>query len=235
MKKIVFIAFAMFLGFGLRAQTLTVSYNNDPVADNDTLSLKPEDDEFEFKPFFTNNGTQSIVARIRVDQLNETPTHVWSICTGQLCVSGTQSAPFTLTAGMTYADAHIDFTVPEDAPMGLFKVTVFDTNSPNTKAEFFVKMYNKNAVVGICDVADEASFIAYPNPATSAVNVDYSLKSSTGELRLYNMAGVCVKSLALTEREGCVRMDLSGLPTGVYMYGLCDGQRTSGMKKLVVK
>lgn len=235
MKKIVFIAFAMLFSFGMRAQTITVSYNSEPVGTNDTLSLKPEDDELEFKPFFTNNSMQSIVARIKVEKLNETTTNVWSICTGQLCVAGTQSAPFNIIAGMTYTDAHIDFSVPEDAPMGLFKVTVFDTNSPNNKAEFFVKMYNKNALLGICDVAEEASFVAYPNPANGAVNVDYSLKSHSGELRLYNMAGMCVKSVPLTNQEGCVHLDLTGLPTGVYMYGLCDGQRTGGMKKLVVK
>lgn len=235
MKKIVFIAFAMLFSFGLQAQTITVSYNDEPVTSTDTLSLKADGDEFQFRPYFTNNSNQNIVARIRVETLNETTTNVWSICTGLLCMTGAQSAPFTLTANATYTDTHIDFAVPEDAPMGLFKVTVYDTNSPSTKAVFHVKMYNMNATLSIDDVADEASFVAYPNPASGSVNIDYSLSNNEGELNVYNMTGICVKSVKLNEREGCVRIDLSGLPTGVYMYGLRDDQRNSSMKKLVVK
>lgn len=235
MKKTVFIALAMLFAMSAKAQTFSASYDNEPLGPTDTLSLKAEEEDFEFKPHFQNNSSHNIIARIEIETLNETTTRVMSTCTGLLCMSGPASAPFQILANSNYTDTHIDFMVPEDAPMGLFRVHIYDTVNPNNETQFFLKLYNKNATVGISDVAEEASFVAYPNPTSGSVNIDYSLRNEEGEVRVYNMTGACVRSVELSGSEGCVRMDLTGLPAGVYMYGLCDGQRTSGMKKLVVK
>lgn len=235
MKKTVFIALAMLFAMSAKSQTLSASYDNEPMGPTDTLTLKATEEDFEFKPHFHNNSGRAIIARIVIETMNETTTSVASTCTGLLCMTGAQSAPFSLEANSTYTDTHIDFIVPEDAPMGLFKVSIYDTANTSNSTHFFLKLYNKNATVGISDVAEEASFVAYPNPTSGSVNIDYSLQNNEGEVNVYNMAGVCVKSVAVQGTEGCVRMDLSGLPAGVYMYGLCDGQRTIGMKKLIVK
>ena len=154
MKKTVFIALAMLFAMSAKAQTFSASYDNEPLGPTDTLSLKAEEEDFEFKPHFQNNSSHNIIARIEIETLNETTTRVMSTCTGLLCMSGPASAPFQILANSNYTDTHIDFMVPEDAPMGLFRVHIYDTVNPNNETQFFLKLYNKNATVGISDVAE---------------------------------------------------------------------------------
>lgn len=235
MKKVLFIALLISCTIFAQAQTITVSYNDVDVADGDTLTLKaPANNEIQFTPAIHNNDLQAKVCKIQAEKLNNTTSEIWSICTGLLCMSGYSSAPFTIAGNSTYDDLHIDFDVPADAPMGLFKITIYDTVNTGTRAFFFVKVFNKNSN-GIAEAGQSVSLRAYPNPATSEVRIDYSTNNSNSRLVVFNMTGNKVSETALAESEGSVRIDISTLSAGVYMYGIENNGKISNIKKLVVK
>ena len=54
-------------------------------------------------------------------------------------------------------------------------------------------------------------------------------------LVVYNMTGSVVREVSLNGGEGCMRVDVSSLPAGVYMYGIKSRANVYGIKKLVVK
>ena len=233
MKRVLFFALLVGCISYAQSQVLTVSYNNEAVPEGDTLSLTvTSGDEIQFRPAFHNNSSANMVCKISTERLNNTTTEVWSICTGLLCMSGNMSAPFTIAANSTYDDVHIDFAVPQDAPMGLFKINVFDTANTNVNTFFFAKVYPK---VGFETVDNNASFNAYPNPATSVANIVYSNNTDNGRLVVYNMTGMLVREVALESGDGTASVNVSDLPSGVYMYGVSNGKNKPTMKKLVVK
>ena len=235
MKRILLSALLIGCVAFAQAQVLTVSYNGSNLQSGDTVNLKAgANDEIQFTPAFHNNGQANRVCRIVTEKLNNTTSEIWSICTGMLCMSGTTSAPFTIEGNGVYDDVHIDYTVPADAPIGLFKVSVYDTNDANVRFDFYTRVYNKNNT-GIAE-ASQACFVnAFPNPAVSTVNVSYSNADANAQLVIYNMTGSLVREAFLDGSEGCMRVDVSSLPAGVYMYGIKSRANVYGIKKLVVK
>ena len=234
MKKVLFISLLISCTIFAQAQTITVSYNDVDVADGDTLTLKaPANNEIQFRPTFQNNDFMNMVCRIQGEKLNNTTSEITSICTS-VCKDGYLSAPFLFAGNSTYEETVIDFDVPADAPMGLFKITIYDTVNTNTRAFFFVKVFNKNSN-GIAEAGQMVSLRAYPNPATSEVRIDYSTNNSNSRLVVFNMTGNKVSETALAESEGSVRIDVSTISAGVYMYGIENNGKISNIKKLVVK
>lgn len=60
------------------------------------------------------------------------------------------------------------------------------------------------------------TFDLYPNPVTAALNVQvYTRKKQPVQLRVFNMSGVCLKTLQAGSNNN-IRVDMAGLPAGVY-------------------
>ncbi|MBO9565231.1 MAG: T9SS type A sorting domain-containing protein, partial [Niastella sp.] len=60
------------------------------------------------------------------------------------------------------------------------------------------------------------TFDIYPNPVTAGLNVQvYTRKKQPLQLRVFNMSGVCLKTLQAGSNIN-VRVDMAGLPAGVY-------------------
>ena len=58
----------------------------------------------------------------------------------------------------------------------------------------------------------------------------------TGDLELYAMwTELITVNYDLNGGEGCMQVDVSSLPAGVYMYGIKSRANVYGIKKLVVK
>jgi len=186
MKKALFFALLVSCISFSQAQVLSFSYNYETIADGDTVILQAQaNNEFQFTPAIRNDELFNLVCIIECSKLNNTTSEIVSVCTGLLCKDGYVSAPFALAGNTTYDETHIDFDVPADAEMGLFKITVYDTNNRNTQATMYVKMYNKNSNLGIAESGKTVNLTAYPNPATSEVAIDYSFDGNRGNLVVY--------------------------------------------------
>ena len=76
---------------------------------------------------------------------------------------------------------------------------------------------------------------AYPNPATSIATINYNLPSlNNGHVYLYNLLGVLVKDIALTNLQSMVVISTSDLSAGVYTYTLVNEGKFVSANRLVV-
>ena len=78
----------------------------------------------------------------------------------------------------------------------------------------------------------------YPNPFNSNTNIEFTLhRSGETELRVFNVAGSTTKVLLkefLTPGNYKIKLDASGLPSGVYFYQLTFNNNQSITKKMIL-
>ena len=236
MKKILFFSVLTLLVSFANSQIITISYNGTPLATGDTVSVKASGDEAKFYPVFSNNEFFNRICLIHVEKQNESATNVSSVCTGGVCMTGSYSAPLLLRGNHEYDSTYIDFYVPTDAEMALFKVEIYDTADNDINNHVYVRVYNKNATLGINpSVSDNCSLSSYPNPTSGKTTITYSIKGETGMLVMYDMTGKRVVEKELHGSNGTLALDLEGLSKGMYLYGVIDGVTTPRMKKIIVR
>lgn len=69
------------------------------------------------------------------------------------------------------------------------------------------------------------AFVIYPNPSKDIINIDLGENSSSMKVRLVSLEG---KELYMDNiNEQLVRLDLSSLPSGVYILNISDGENQS--------
>jgi hypothetical protein len=106
-----------------------------------------------------------------------------------------------------------------------YRIRVFDFgNAPAVDGRFNICVLT-GASVGIAEAGVSGAWRIYPNPATGWVTVQLpETFSGDGFFRLLNIGGIPVREIKLTQREA--RVDLAGLPAGVY---LAELQTAAGM------
>ena len=78
---------------------------------------------------------------------------------------------------------------------------------------------------------------AYPNPANSYVNFDYSLELGVRQARLeiFNVIGEVVVSEELDNQFQSAKISLDDIKKGVYFYRLVVDGKKSNIKKLIIQ
>jgi hypothetical protein len=77
---------------------------------------------------------------------------------------------------------------------------------------------------------------AFPNPANSTISVKYDINeyAQNGRIILYDMLGKKVKEVALADKEGTAKINVSDLNQGVYFYTFFVDDKAISTKKLVI-
>ena len=77
---------------------------------------------------------------------------------------------------------------------------------------------------------------AFPNPASTEVTIPYSLPSGANPARLTltNAAGQVVKEVRINANEQQCKLDIQGIPAGIYLYSI-DAGENSRTGKIVVR
>ncbi|TGE27397.1 T9SS type A sorting domain-containing protein [Hymenobacter metallicola] len=84
-------------------------------------------------------------------------------------------------------------------------------------------------------VADEKSFLVYPNPSNGIVHIAINgFEGRRLELRILNVIGTVIYRESLTELTGPKTLDLSKFASGLY-YVKLEGENASEMRKLVIR
>lgn len=100
-------------------------------------------------------------------------------------------------------------------------------NSANPNDSAWVLINYNIAPMGIAQINSNALHVsaAYPNPANSRVTFNYNLKSEgQGTLEIYNSIGRCVQTLPMNRDANKLSIDVSSLPSGIYICKLyADG------------
>ncbi len=65
-----------------------------------------------------------------------------------------------------------------------------------------------------------AEVYAYPNPAGSIFNVDYKVEDASVELQILSITGEVITTMVRSGSEGRFTVDLTNIPSGLYVYRL---------------
>jgi hypothetical protein len=187
-----------------------------------------------------NNSSSSVTVKVlkTIILLND-PGATMYFCTDQNCYSPTQnlSLATTMTAGGAF-DLTTDLNPNGVAGIAQVRYTVI--NQSNTSdTSYFEIVYNvtngpagvKNNVTAKPSLADPM-----PNPASSVFSMDYKLGNSgaPAKLVIYNMLGENVLETSVTDSEGTIRLDVSGLEAGVYFCSLESAGKVFATRRVVV-
>jgi len=75
---------------------------------------------------------------------------------------------------------------------------------------------------------------AYPNPASSVVNIDYALNRDNAQIVLYNILGASVYEQPLKGQEGKATINVSDFASGIYFYTIKINGKAIESKKLII-
>ncbi|NOT90658.1 GEVED domain-containing protein [Ferruginibacter sp.] len=117
-----------------------------------------------------------------------------------------------------------------------------DVTAPNSLLFYRLKLIDANASYKFSPItkvaaagSNDQQFLLYPNPAI--YNVSIALNESTKEdlqLKVTNQLGQVVRSTRLIKGAYLTKMDISGLPSGIYTV-IVTGKEFVQTKKLIVK
>lgn len=237
---LIFLCFILTLS-SIQAQTIIVSELDDYVAgESSTLLLTA-------RATVSNSGSTDIDVLVEFNQVlgvqGAGHYFCWAVCYNEGQVSsGFQTPPnhfVTIPAGQSVANFYADYVPHNTIGAAIYEYCFYDKANPTDKTCVQITFDTQN--VGIEDVfASDNSGISesYPNPATSTVNINYSLKQGwkNANIVVYSMLGSQVKNLGINQNAGTASMDVSSLPAGMYFYTLnVDGEAISTRKMLVTK
>ena len=94
--------------------------------------------------------------------------------------------------------------------------------------------YPMACTVGINEYAsNNVSFIVYPNPATTVINISISeLRNNSANITIYDVTGRAVKTVSTTEKN--LSIDRGDLRSGIYFIQLRTGESVL-IKKIILE
>lgn len=113
----------------------------------------------------------------------------------------------------------------------------FDFNEPIYTNTAWITLSNPvhgnpiqvNVVTGVEQTAATTPITVYPNPAQHSLNVDLGRVAESASLRLLGIDGKIVAQQELANQQ-LSQLDLSNLPSGIYMLHVVSGQQYSVVK-----
>ncbi len=242
MKKL-FILLVAFAAFSAGAQSLKFIYNGAQLENNSTIDVVYTADDCGMifdRPHlgFVNTGSEDVTYSVGLRDLNVNAEHnMMGFCVGENCCTSEGVSNLPLAAGEVVADDALNSFHPTIMLNGMgetsFKIYARNQNDPSDEAVVTVRFYYGTS---IAERSQEYQLNAYPNPATTAVTVQYNPTLANGNtLVIRNIAGAVVYRQDASV-SGKMRINTTDLKSGIYFYGLEDGNgRTLCTKKLLVK
>lgn len=230
MKKALFFL-SLVAVMGISNAQVKFIYSNDTInGDTVTAMIDPLADEITFAVDIANLSSVDVALTIVADSTSPY-INISGMCAGS-CFTG-RSINFTLPGNTVYTDFHANLEVAPGTPNGTSAVIAFCDpfiNMPNVN--FWVKFVVQSSSV---DLAEQASLQLYPNPAKDFVTVACigANLSSNSKVQIVNALGAVVKEEAMASEQS--RLNVKGMPAGVYACRIVDGYNTVAVKKMIVK
>lgn len=238
MKRIIAILIIGLCASFASAQSVQLIYNGQPLNNEDTIYMPTSVDQLsQVFVGYSNITSQNVFLKVKRRDITFVPGDALTFCVGGTCVEQ-QSGEFELPAGAT-VDAedvsngsfHADYTCHSQGT-SVIKFTFYNTEDPSDEVNFYV--YASTAL-GVSEHVAAVQAYAYPNPATTTVNIRYKVENPQGaNLVIRNILGGEVYSQAV-QGEGRAVVSTSDLAPGIYVYGIEEKGRMLVTKKLLVK
>lgn len=238
MKKIIAILVIALCASFASAQSVQLFYNGQPLNNEDTIYMATSvGNQSQVFVGYANVSSQDVFLRVKRRDVTFVPGDELTFCVGGTCVEQ-QSGEFELAAGAT-VDAedvdngsfHADYTCHSQGT-SIVKFTFFNTDDPSDEVNFYVYA---STSLGVPQHVAAVQASAYPNPATTFVNIRYKVENPQGaNLVIRNILGGEVYRQAV-QGEGRVEVSTSDLAPGIYVYGIEEKGKMLVTKKLLVK
>ena len=172
-------------------------------------------------------------------------------CTGTQCYSPQMattwtptSPPSTLGAGQNLPNGPGTYGIAAHYDVGAVcndfsvKYRVYNTAVGSNDTAYVTIVYTCAEVTGIeeSQVAYGTISNAYPNPASSFASIKYEMNeyAQKGRVVVYDMLGKVIKEIALNDKQGTLKVDVSELKAGIYFYAFMLNDKAITTKKLIV-
>ncbi|MCF8461676.1 MAG: T9SS type A sorting domain-containing protein [Flavobacteriales bacterium] len=239
-RTLLAISSALIMTMSLSAQSLSVTdYESHVVG-------LPSDEALQTHGTVTNNSSAAIDVLVKFNLISSVPAGAghyfcWAVCYAEGAVYDGFQAPanhsINIGPGASVTNFYADYLPHNSVGIATFEYCFFDEN--NTSDETCIQITFDTQNVGVEEVfaaTGSAVSESYPNPANREAKINYSLKSDwkAAEITLYSMLGAKVKKMALKEKQGVLKMDVSTLPAGMYFYTLTVDDKNISTKKMLV-
>jgi hypothetical protein len=242
MKKIFYLLVFMGMSGLLFAQSVTLSYNGNPLNANDTIFVPVVRLDVEYVADFVmhNTSSQTVDLQAAKEAIYLVPGSIARICMVSCFEPHIDTTPSTLAysleAGATSPNEVFTLHYEPNGQSGnsIIRVTLFNANDMSDNVIFYV-IYGTE--VGISDAKTATNNItAYPNPATDRVTIKYSLsKNAPAKLVLKNLMGTTLYTTPLSADSDRISIDVSQYASGIYFYSLLINEQVISTKKLLVR
>ena len=241
MKNFFALIFILLLtGLTAHTQSLTLADSTGPLSNNANVYKRGYPSGETSSYFFVHNGSSHSMDVGLKKVIFDTVTFTTNtICWGGLCYP-----PFiyvspnteTIVPGQTDSSGfagHYD----ANGHQGDSRIRYVFYDASNTNDTVCVNVTYAAYDVGIQTLsANNVLSNAYPNPASSSVNFDYSVVSgSAASIIIRNVLGLIVKDAPLKNVAGKLSVNALDLPDGVYFYSLNVDGKVVVTRKLIVK
>ena len=225
MKKIFTLIFALVIAASCAfAQSLTLTYEGNPVGNGDTIELMvPElNSTVDYYLDVNNISDEDVTVRAYKEELGMVEGATVSLCFAGLCYP-----PTTSSSGTTVIPAQS--TLPHSSDYGFH----FSYKTPMAGTSF-VRFVFANE-----DNYDDNASITFKlvYPASDNVTIEYAYSGNSDNVKLVvkNMLGTTLLTKKLDANGNKVKVDVSEYNAGIYFYSIEADGRPLITKKLLVK
>ena len=241
LKFYTFLVSFLLLSIVATSQSLTFSYNASDVSNSEiSINGAANDEEIKVIIYITNTSENDLSVKVKkrilVDLEGSENTFCLLYC---FAPNITESPdPITIEAGATTGpeDFYLQFYPNGSSGEAQIVYEAFTADNPDDNVTVTVNFNIVPTGVGLSKQL--AKLDAYPNPVVgSRLNICYSIPGSfvNSKIALYNILGVKVTELPISEPSSTIDMNVSNLPKGVYFYSLEVDGRNTITKRVVIR
>jgi hypothetical protein len=244
MKKIFTLIFALVIAASCAfAQSLTLTYEGNPVGNGDTIELMvPElNSTVDYYLDVNNISDEDVTVRVYKENLEMVEGAIVSLCFAGSCYppttssSGTIVIPAQSTLPHSSGDAfHFSYKTPMAGTSFVRFVFANEDNYDDNASITFKLVYDPTSIVS---TTMATKMRAYPNPASDNVTIEYAYTGNSDNVKLVvkNMLGTTLLTKKLDANGNKVKVDVSEYNAGIYFYSIEADGRPLITKKLLVK
>ena len=240
-KSIFTLMFLAVMGWA-SAQSLQFEWNGNVYAEGETIECT--NDEYGYGEYIqhvqlrnlTSTDLDVIVEKEVIQNLDGAINFFcWGACFGP--DTYVSPNPVTVAANTVTGEEALSFHVLFDESLyGKVKMrySAYDQNNPSERVTIVV-VFNKSGE-GVQEAASVRFGQAYPNPASSVVNFDYSLNAGDrASISVYNLLGQEVTKQQVNSLQGRLSLSVADLNDGIYFCNLFVNGSAVKTEKFVVK
>jgi hypothetical protein len=181
-------------------------------------------------PITIHVGVKKELVMVTYDSLN---TFCWGINCFPYTTLIAPSADIQTINPNDTNKSFISYCTPVKSEPTIIRYVFYDTTNRSDSAWITIKSKFLPAGIPLVSGKNDGVSAPSPNPARNTVNFNYQI-TVTAKLLIYNSFGECVKSILLNPSGNKLAMDVSNLPSGIYICKLESEGIKPAYQKLVV-